>query len=275
MQMELCKNTDYFRTERENVRAFLKPEYSIPVHTHEFWELNIVFSGKGRHQIEGQEFPAVPGSVFVIPPMISHGYANEGSLCVFHLLFRPEFLAGCERTDELEMLLEIEPFLRRNFHAPLFLCMAPNHLLSIQAEFLPLLDGGVLDYDGADSVRDHTSLKNLYWMAHLLTLQMEQMKNSASFEHESAVIDAIQYIHENFSKPIRIEDLCRLTFLSKSTFLRSFKAVCGRTPIQYLIDYRVKTALEMIQSGKRKTDVAQECGFYDLSHMEKSIRAYC
>ena len=115
MQSEPCKNVDYFRTERENVRAFLKPEYAIDVHTHEFWELNIVFSGKGRHQIEGQEFPAVPGSVFVIPPMISHGYTNEGALCVFHLLFRPEFLAECERTDELEMLLEIEPFLRQNF----------------------------------------------------------------------------------------------------------------------------------------------------------------
>ncbi len=270
---EFYRIADHFRSERENIRAFLHSDYTIDLHIHDFWELNLVFAGHGRHQIRNREFPVASGSVFVIPPSVPHGYTDEGGLSVFHLLFRPTILANLERADGLELLLSIEPFLRQNFHAPLFLRLTTFHLMGIQNELLPLLDGGMLDYDGADAVRDHTALKALYWMSHLFTLQMKQMKNSASFESESAVIDAIQYIHEHYGEQLRIEDLCQVTFLSKSTFLRRFKRVCGCTPIQYLIEYRVNMALAKMQSGKTKTEIAQECGFFDLSHMEKSIRA--
>ena len=66
-----------------------------------------------------------------------------------------------------------------------------------------------------------------------------------------------------------------MVFLSRSTFLRSFKAVCGKSPIEYLNKYRCDKAIEQIDSLDRsKTEIAHKCGFYDLSHMERMLKKY-
>ena len=270
----LFKSASHFRRSGENIRCFLHTDYSIDLHVHDFLELNIVFAGRGIHRIGEREVEAVPGSVFAIPAMVAHGYRNGGGLCVFHLLFRPGFLKTREdakRVEGLDALLEIEPFLREKQTAPLFLTLTPAELLTIKTELMPLLDGGALDYAGADAVRDHTALKVLYWMAHLVSLQIRE--NGGKAASDRAIMTALSYIHEHYRQPIRIDDLCAVTFMSRSTFQRRFKAVCSCTPNRYLIRYRIKTALEMMQTEPNKTVVAHACGFYDLSHMEKCIRA--
>ena len=267
----LYQSAAHFRHAEENVRCFLFGEYSIDLHVHDFLEINIVFGGKGVHRIGDTEVEVVPGCVFAIPAMVAHGYRNLGGLRVFHLLFRPVFLKTREdarRIEGLEALLEIEPFLREKQAVPLFLILSPKDLMSIQTELLPLLDGGALDYPGADVVREHAALKAVYWMAHLLTLQMQREQAVSN----QAILAALAYIHENYQQRISIDDLCARTFMSRSTLHRKFKTVCGCTPNQYLMQYRVKAAIKMMESETNKTTVAHACGFYDLSHMEKCMQ---
>lgn len=45
------------------VRAFTYKDYSIQMHNHEFYELNIVLSGAGTHCIENGKFPVKRGDV--------------------------------------------------------------------------------------------------------------------------------------------------------------------------------------------------------------------
>ena len=72
---------------------------------------------------------------------------------------------------------------------------------------------------------------------------------------------------------ITIDLLCEKSFLSRSTFLRSFHNVCGCTPMEYVNSYRCKKALEMMDSTCfSKTEIAHSCGFYDLSHMERTVK---
>jgi len=92
-------------------------------------------------------------------------------------------------------------------------------------------------------------------------------------KYEMQIIRVLEYIHKNYSEKITIESLCRMAFLSRSTFLRSFKAVCGMSPIEYLNNYRCKKAFELFNSNDySKTEIAHSCGFYDLSHMERMLK---
>ena len=67
--------------------------------------------------------------------------------------------------------------------------------------------------------------------------------------------------------------MCRFVNLSRSTFIRKFGQVCHCSPIHYLMEYRVLQAQRMIGEGLlNRTQIAHECGFYDLSHMEKYLK---
>ena len=81
-----------FRSDSEKVRALLYRNYSIAPHSHDFYEINVVVNGKGIHTIEDNNISVSRGSVFVIPPMVVHGYSHTENLDVYHLLIKSELL---------------------------------------------------------------------------------------------------------------------------------------------------------------------------------------
>lgn len=65
----------------------------IPMHTHNFHELNIIISGNGKHHLNGATTRITVGDLFIMPPGVPHGYdfASE-NFSIFHLLFHKNFL---------------------------------------------------------------------------------------------------------------------------------------------------------------------------------------
>lgn len=79
---------------RNRLAYFHDSEFPLYMHSHDFYEMNIIIEGYGRHYIEDKNFPAVPGNVFVIPPKISHGYwAQNDTMSIFHLLLDSKLFA--------------------------------------------------------------------------------------------------------------------------------------------------------------------------------------
>ena len=264
----------YFDCVERGVRGFSYRDYEIAPHSHAFYEVNIVQTGKGTHIIEDRRFPVRAGAVFVIPPETVHAYENDGGLEVYHLLLHPRFFAeyipNRDEVDGMAMLTEIEPLFRKN-GANCFLRLTGAQLLSLQSDLEVLTDGGEYDFKGSDLLKRHTALKILYHWAHLL--QEQRQSHGVSKEQENAVVQALEYIRNNYAEKITVETLCARTFLSRSTFLRYFSAVCGCSPAEYLRAYRVKRAREMLLDGQTgKTEIAHACGFYDLSHMNRELK---
>ena len=81
-------------------------------------------------------------------------------------------------------------------------------------------------------------------------------------------------MHKNYSEKITLDKLCKKTYLSRSTLLRNFYDICGCMPIEYLNNYRCKCAVEMLENHPElsKTQIAHNCGFYDLSHMNRMLK---
>ena len=104
----------------------------------------------------------------------------------------------------------------------------------------------------------------------------EQLKAEVAVKvkkYDVQIFRALEYIHKNYGEKITLDSLCKITFLSRSTFIRNFKEACGISPIEYLNKYRCKKARELLEAKEyTKTEVANMCGFYDLSHMERGLR---
>ena len=84
---------------------------------------------------------------------------------------------------------------------------------------------------------------------------------------------AFLYIEENLGSVIKIADLERVLNLSKEHIIRLFKSETGKTPAEYVIDLKIKTAMEMLKSDKTSiTEIAVGLGFSSPSHLSKSFK---
>lgn len=231
------------------------------------------------HRIENSEFDVEIGDVFVIPPMVAHAYIDTDGLEIYHILFQKSFFEKnkeeAEKVNGFLQLTEIEPFLRSNSSNNFFLRLSPRQLIQLWNELDFIDDYGAFDWEEFAFMKYHTAWKIIYWLSGLLYKQMNSSKNAGQANYELQIFKALEYIHIHFPEKITIQTLCKKIYLSRSTFLRNFKALCGISPIEYLNNYRCKKAIELLEHSRNsKTEIAHSCGFYDLSHMERILRNF-
>lgn len=78
---------------------------------------------------------------------------------------------------------------------------------------------------------------------------------------------AQHYIEQHYMENITVEKLAGLGYMSKTTFNRRFKKELGITPIEYLIEVRIKMAKLMLKRKENPmTDIAMRCGFGSSAH---------
>jgi AraC-like DNA-binding protein len=91
---------------------------------------------------------------------------------------------------------------------------------------------------------------------------------------EARLMRAIRAIDATSSADLTLGALARHAGLSPYHFLRSFKAVLGVTPHQYLLRVRLRAAASQLVAGEGKVlDVALDSGFGDVSNFNRAFRA--
>jgi AraC-like DNA-binding protein len=72
----------------------------------------------------------------------------------------------------------------------------------------------------------------------------------------------LQAMHENAGEPWTVEDLAKLGHMSRASFARIFQQVLGQTPMQYLTDWRMTLARELLLTGGLPVaQVAERVGY--------------
>jgi AraC-like DNA-binding protein len=86
-------------------------------------------------------------------------------------------------------------------------------------------------------------------------------------------IDIIEFLEQNFTYELSIEEIAAFTGRSLATFKRDFKKVSALPPQQWLIQRRLKAAYEKLKfEGKRVKDVYFEVGFKNQSHFSLAFK---
>jgi len=262
-------------SEYELIKSFIHYEYSIGFHNHSFYELNIVLNGSGTHFIEQMSCEAKPGSVFVIPPNVKHGYINSGHLNVYHMLIHQNFLDSYfkefKNTLGFSLLFDIEPYLRAQYTENIHLMLSQSELNTVIQDIETIKACETMSE--GDIYTNAIAKKILAFLCMLITRQYggEEFHLQTSKELRG-ITSCLNYIHQNFNEGITVDDLANQLNMSRSTFLRHFTKICGCSPHHYLMQYRLKKAAEYLQdSDKTMTEIAQLCGFYDASHLRKCL----
>jgi AraC-like DNA-binding protein len=86
-------------------------------------------------------------------------------------------------------------------------------------------------------------------------------------------VEAAVWIDAHASEPLDLETVATEFGVSPYHFLRTFAAVVGVTPHQYLLRSRLRRAARLLAEGERSiTDVAYDAGFGDLSGFVRTFR---
>jgi len=98
---------------------------------------------------------------------------------------------------------------------------------------------------------------------------------AAANSAERAVAKAKAYVAQNYAEKISARELAALCNMSQFHFSRSFKRVCGVTFSDYLLEFRVRKAVELLSQPKATVTVACfEVGFSDLSYFGRIFKRY-
>ena len=99
--------------------------------------------------------------------------------------------------------------------------------------------------------------------------------NGASIASQGRLQLMMQYIHQQFSMNISLEDIAGHAMVSKSTTLNLFRKYLHITPINYLINYRLQEAAKLLSSTERKIHViSKEVGFESVDYFCKAFKKY-
>jgi AraC family transcriptional regulator len=92
--------------------------------------------------------------------------------------------------------------------------------------------------------------------------------------HHAAVARTIRRLSAALDRPHTLAELARAANMSPYHFLRTFKAVTGITPHQWLLRARLREAAQRLANSRTGvTAIALDVGFDDLSNFIRSFRA--
>ena len=244
----------------------------VPWHWHE--ELEALMVDQGSVKIGCGEYQNIltEGQGVLINSGVLHGCWQHGEIpCRIHsIVFHPRLIGGSP--DSVFYHGYLEPLLRHRIGP--CQCLSPEVdwqktiLSSIHTAWNAVREG---DYGFEFLVRQQLS-EMILLLCRKVPIQSSGPDVRWAQRDQRAKL-LLQYIHDHYSEKISVRDISAAASVSESEGLRCFHSVIHLTPNQYLRQYRIQKACELLRSSNDTVAaISAACGFEDVSFFIKSFR---
>jgi AraC-like DNA-binding protein len=227
-----------------------------------------------RHSHETFSIGAVTGGRSVYVNRHEQEWIGAGAL----VMMNPDDVHACnpvadERWSYLMLHVEVE-WLTALQHE---LGFSENHAFCEFSQIMALdpvlFDGlnrlhAILVDDDTDTLRKESAAVTFF--SHL-----QQTLNPANLPaHDTSrqLARAAEFIAENCTQSLKLDDVCKAAELSASHLIRAFKQRYGMTPHAYLINRRIQYSRAQLRRGRQIADVALDAGFADQAHLQRTFK---
>ncbi len=242
------------------------PRYHMRAHWHSEVELIRILEGEFEITLNNKTYTAKKGDViFVNSETVHHGTPKECiyECIVFHLSFLYNDTAACKAFMEK---IASRDYIVDEFHQ--------NSNSDFVASVNRLFDAFANKTEGYKFRVISAFYRFLGVVADNRLYSVSEAQKEILYDKNILKIKKILlYIRENFDKPITLEDMARKAEMSTKYFGTYFKNMTGKTPFDYLNEYRIeKAARKLLNTDTSVTDIAFSCGFNDLSYFIKTFK---
>jgi AraC family transcriptional regulator, arabinose operon regulatory protein len=229
-------------------------------HSHVQYEMTLVRSG-ACHISLGHDLRLMQsGDVIFIPSRVAHGhepYLNH----------------------EVELLVVQFPHLNAELVQELINAtpLGLYHLSELEkSRFMSLCYQMQREIAGGLAHATHVCRAYIEQMAVLLLRSQTSGENkSLTFEQQTAIETALQWMHDHAHKPLTISDVATYIGFSTAHFRALFRQAVGVSPKQYLTALRLQASKCLLMHAERTvTEVAQLAGFNSPQEFSKVFRHF-
>ena len=252
--------------EKENFDTHKQDELA---HWHNSFELIEVVEGKFFCNVDGSEFLINKGNICIINRgRLHHIYTEDHNAFKCRkktIIFNPDYFIKDQNIYEKYILplLEKDAFAHIQFNIKKGIGLDINALMK---EIEALEDEKPIGYE-----LEEYSL--IYKVIRYLYLAYQSSKQSIHTAYDANVQiqrNMTSFIHEHFGSKIGLEDIAEAGQVSKSTCIRLFHKYTGKSPVDFLNNYRLQMSAEkLVTTSEQITEIAYSCGFGQPSYFNR------
>lgn len=89
----------------------------------------------------------------------------------------------------------------------------------------------------------------------------------------TAIKTVLSYITDHYHEKLYVQDLASQVNMNEQYFCRFFKRSIGKTPIDYINDYRLNKVIRLLETGDAQiTKICLECGFNNMGNFQRLFK---
>ncbi|HSI85623.1 MAG: helix-turn-helix domain-containing protein [Candidatus Methylacidiphilales bacterium] len=264
---------------RVTVRRSVNHPY-VDMHTHDFVELVVVFSGTALHRIGSTHFRLGRGDVFVVPFHTPHGYEEPADFNMANVIIRKDFFqhlrpafAQVSGYHALFTVTSESPVSDTGFESRMHLSeadmeLATSHINHIELESNSGRGGGLLMAEAY-----------LTLLIGMLSHNFGKSKSPAAPvpSVNTRLGQLLSWLEQHASAAVRLGDLCQQAGMSERTLLRHFRRATGSTPQDYLMQIRLRNVCRLLENPSlnlNNDEIALRCGFDSGNYLARQFRKH-
>ena len=233
-------------------RHRLSNRYSIHMHWHDYFELEILLSGNATHICNGQKQNATKGDVWLLSQLDFHAFVADEPVEIINISLDRGFLS--ERIERMlsrgAICSHLDPDTLEHAYT---LCKALQAEQANGERFCEL------------------ALRALTEQLVILIL-----RNAKSREGEAvpyAIRTTIAYLHDHFLEDVSVEQLALRQGLSTNYFGMLFRSVTGVSLREYLNKLRLRYACNLLQTTEMPIkEIAGMSGYHSVEYFFSVFR---
>ena len=249
------------------------PKEALSLHTHDYFQIYYIHSGKLLHHLEGSVAELAPGDVFILPPNVAHYIEKlDGDVDFYSLSFTTDYFQSIKESNKL--LLDFLYYLRTQSLTNI----QPKFTLSYEdMVFSEMLIKRILEeFSGKKTGKDELIKECVSALLSIFArVYFEQRAEVLiSEENRQLVMHSIEYIKNHFDEEITLSEIVHRSAISKTSFCRIFHSIVGMPFKEYLNRYRIERAAELLAEGAKISAAASCCGYSDFSTFYRNFKKH-
>lgn len=256
-------------------------DWKVPLHWHDEMELIYFKKGTFNAWLNTKEFLVEAPAVMCIHPGELHSLILAAGAVESAIVFNLNILSF-EHYDAIQAKL-IRPLIDGRLKMPLMIRDTAPVFSHIKACY-ETMELKIREMNACGS-QDETEKNSAY--LHIKSLLFDMLavlyKNDCFVhikevrnENEQQIENlkkVLLYINENYSSPIRLDELARLVSLNSQYFCRYFKENIGKTVTEYINEVRIaKAAQALAETNAKIITIAQDTGFENIGYFIRRFK---
>ena len=217
--------------------------------------IHFVVSGKGRYICNGKTYNLKSGDMFLIKPsQVVHYIADENDPWEYYWV-------GFNGTYAQKVVSNLPFKDNMPVYSPKDYEACKEYLYQIYAN-----SGNTMSHSTA-------MIGYMYLFLAKLIEESSLLSPAPSVTQSSYVIEAIKYIQFNYSNDISVDDIASAVGISRSHLYRVFVSNLDQSPIDYLTEYRINEACNLIKNTNLSiSQIAVSVGFFDQFYFSRVFK---